>query len=214
MDVRERQLELLGLLSDRIDREHTLISSRMTWLMALNGFLFAAFGILVTNARYFQSANALATLIGLVGSVGALSNASAMYSHYWASRAILEADLATRWALTNVEADRITPAEALFRLAGRDPNLAQMPDGLRRSKARHPVWPPWKLLHPWFLLPLVGGIAFVVLSLSVGTVHTAGTSHDASNWLSAMPLLSLCPIVAIFAWERVVEFRGRGAASG
>jgi hypothetical protein len=209
MDVRERQLELVSLLSDRIDREHTLISSRMTWLMALNGFLFAAFGILVTNARYFQSADSLATLIGLVGSVGALSNASALYSHYWASRAIREADLATRWALTKVEEDRFTPAEALFRLAGRDPDFARMPDGLKRSRARHPVWPPWKLLHPWFLLPLIGATAFVLLSLSAGTVQTAGSSHDASNWLSAMPLLSLCPIIAIFICERVVEVRGR-----
>ncbi len=166
-----------------------------------------------TNSRFLQSASVLAALTGTIGAVGATSNASALYSHYWASRSIRDADLATRWGLERVKEDEIDPPEALFRLAGRDPKLPGNGRYPKLSTATHPVWPPQRLLHPWHLLPLVACAGFIAMPLSVGRLQTAG-ADDASVWLLVLPILALTPLVALFASERVLERRAQKNAKG
>ncbi len=213
MEIRDRQLQLIELLGNRIDQEHSLISSRMTWLMTQNGFLFAAFALLVANARYFYSANILATLIATICLTGAISNASAFYSHYWASRAIREADLATRWALPQASDNAIAFPVGLFRLAGRDPK-SEEGLGPPKSTASHPIWPPQRLVHPWFLLPLTTCVVFVALPFAVSTINIAeGRPHDGSNWLAALALAGVAGLAILFATERWQEFRSTRSAT-
>jgi hypothetical protein len=41
--------EVLAIFGERVNHEHELIAHRMSWLMALNGFLIAAIGITIAN---------------------------------------------------------------------------------------------------------------------------------------------------------------------
>lgn len=195
MNIREAQLEVLKIMGARIDQEHSLIGSRMTWLMTLNGFLFAALGLVVANSGNLTSGRAAAFLVLVVATLGTLSNASALYSHYWASRAIHETELATRWALSpaQIAASSMHPPEALFRLFGRDPKLRSVGGHRLICSAYHPMWPLQKLVHPWFFLPLLCCGIFAILPLAMSTLSLRdGKVYDTALLVRTIPLTLLC----------------------
>jgi hypothetical protein len=151
--------ELLATYAARVNHEHDFISNRMTWLMTLNGFLVAGLAISIANSDKIP-ANSLTVILVAVSSLGAVSNASALFSNYWASRAITEMTHALHVALSSLDLkERRAQTWGLLRLYGRDPDNPPMP--------RSSFWiPPSKVLHPWHLLPIVFTVAYAAAPFS------------------------------------------------
>jgi hypothetical protein len=188
-------------LGDRVDQEHSLIASRMAWLMAMNGLFFAAIGLVVSSSNGRSDGRPLALVIVGMAIVGSLSNLSALYSHYWASRAIKEAEDAARWALdpSRLDEDPIKAPVQLLRLFGRDPKPASR-GGPSRSDPWHPFWPLNRLFHPWHLMPLLGCLGFSVLPLFVRRIELDDGLDDYSIpwiWVSG-PLITVSAFTALF----------------
>lgn len=146
------------VFANRLEFEHNLIGHRMTWLMTLNGFIVSGAALLIANQDKFKD-NMLQLYLLLVAifTVGALCNASCLFSNYWANRAIREASAALQQAWTELklsdeERDRRCHR---MRLYGRDP----------RSFSGNNSRLPSENLHPWMLLPAVFWVAYSVVPL-------------------------------------------------
>ena len=98
MDLsQEQQLELLDRLGESTRAEGKLTGDRMTWVMTLNGLLFAAIGVMVANRASIVSTSgskAFALFITGVAAAGAACNLATIYSNYWADAATRGADAA------------------------------------------------------------------------------------------------------------------------
>lgn len=198
---------LLDIFAKRVDQEHLLISHRMTWLMALDGFLVAGYALLLANADKVGSPHALALSIVGISLLGTISNASCFFSNYWGGRAIQEADGALTHAL---RATRGSPSRSLeprlyLRLYGRDPNDAWTRED-RESSQAFLFRPPSQPLHPWFLLPLSFGATFAALPL-VGRLlvssREAGSSvYEFSGALAIIPVMVVLSVFGVLgAWD-------------
>ena len=147
----------LLVFSRIVDKENNLISQRMTWLMTLNGFVIGAIALLVANADQGNVGFGIALVV--VSTLGSFSNLATYFSNYWAEIAIQEADLALRqWLSADEEKDR----SGLLRLYGRDPGDQQgSSDASLLGRGR----PLTVVLQPWFCLPFLFWISFVVAGL-------------------------------------------------
>ena len=133
----------LDAYATRIAHEHELISQRMTWLMTVNGFLLAAYAVLVIGSVGQRIPSALTAAVIGISTLGSIANASCFFSNYWASRALREA----AQALHRMSAEGLLPVDyqAYLRLYGSDP---------RNPPTSFSMWrPPSNILHPWHLLP-------------------------------------------------------------
>ncbi|MGX6608587.1 hypothetical protein ACWKSP_41725 [Micromonosporaceae bacterium Da 78-11] len=202
----------MSIMANRIDQEHVLINSRMTWLMTLNGFLFAIYGVAVTNSDKFASGRAFVVVVIGSSAMGAICNASALYSHYWASRALKETEEAARWALANVHIaeDVIRNPTYLFRLFGRDPGISRT-EGPKLSRPMHPFWPLHRLIHPWFFLPIICCFAFMLLPFAELDISIKGANYRLWSGVAALPLLAVFLIVVFFLHERFLEAKAARA---
>jgi hypothetical protein len=213
--TRDAQLEIWKLLGSRIDQEHGLITGRMTWLMTLNGLLTAAIGVVFTagiRTANRSTAILVVTAVVALATLGAMSNWSVLYSHYWASRAIKEAELAARWALDlgRLAQPKLQRPEAMFRLFGRDPKMRQANGMDLRASPWHPIWPPNRLVHPWFFLPILGAALFPMLAITFRRLPLAGGTDYEAPWLfSAIPAMTLAAGVALFFAGRIKEVLDR-----
>lgn len=184
----------LEIYSTRVAHEHELISQRMTWLMTVNGFLLAAFAVVMSGSVGKKVPNILtASVIGIC-TLGALANASCFFSNYWASRALREA----AQALHRMSKDGLLPIgyQEYLRLYGSDPKIPPTSFSMWR--------PPSVILHPWHLLPLVFLLAFVAAPFLFR--HVAA-GHVTPAFVSAIPLiltgvLFSVPITAEWHWRR------------
>jgi hypothetical protein len=122
------------------DREDELINHRMSWLMALNGLLAVAAGLVYTSKSL--TGHERSVLVIAVSTLGALSNASGLFSNYWASRAIAEAR----------ERDIRDPAPLAWLKTKLDRGCSFAPSSL--------LDPPSKVLHPWFMQPFIFLVAY------------------------------------------------------
>ena len=119
-----------------VQHENELINHRLTWLAALQGFLFAALGLLIKDS----------VPIGLVIAVcivGLGSSLSVAYSLYWSSRAL----------------------DPLNHRAGQlgqqlDLDLGQPETWLDRFARR------FSCLHPWRFLPLLFVVVWMSISIA------------------------------------------------
>ena len=89
-ELSDDTIALLAVAGERVNHEHELISHRMTWLMALNGFLVAGFAILIVNADGMPPDANLAFVVVGIGALGALANLSCFFSNFWATTSIFE----------------------------------------------------------------------------------------------------------------------------
>lgn len=184
----------LDAYSTRIAHEHDLISQRMTWLMTVNGFLLAAYAVVISGSVGQRFPDALTAAVIGISALGSIANASCFFSNYWASRALREATQ----ALHQMSAEGLLPVnyQAYLRLYGSDP---------RNPPTSFSMWrPPSTILHPWHLLPLVFLVAFV--SAPYMFRHLAPT-HAISAFVSSIPLiltsvLFSIPIAAEWHWRR------------
>ena len=158
---------------DRLKSEHDLIGHRMTWLMTLNGFLIGGVAVLTANHDEFQKQIVLTSALMIICIVGALSNASCLFSNWWATKAIRETADALSASWTVEEHGRYAKR---MRIYGRDPRSFRGPDRALPSE--------W--LHPWLLLPTV----FILLAFLTGFFATA-VSDDVSKpwWIRLLPLI-------------------------
>jgi hypothetical protein len=174
--------------------------------MTLDGFLIAAFGLVVTNVDKLSDGRAFIAVVTSISILGTLCNASVLYSNYWASRAMKEADEAARWALdsSRIDADGLEHPSYLFRLFGRDPRELDV-DGPQLSQPWHPVTPPQKILHPWYLLPLLFCVTFVILPFSSRSAIIHGHSYILPVVAASLPLAFLFLAILLFLGERNSE---------
>lgn len=184
----------LDAYSTRIAHEHDLISQRMTWLMTVNGFLLAAYAVVISGSLGQRFPSALTAAVIGISTLGAIANASCFFSNYWASRALREATQ----ALHQMSAEGLLPVDyrAYLRLYGSDP---------RNPPTSFSMWrPPSNILHPWHLLPVVFLVAFV--SAPYMFRHLAST-HVIPIFSLSIPLilttvLFSVPIAAEWHWRR------------
>lgn len=184
----------LDVYSTRLAHEHELISQRMTWLMTVNGFLLAAYAVVISGSVGQRYPAALTAAVIGISTLGAIANASCFFSNYWASRALLEA----AQALHRMSTEGLLPVgyQAYLRLYGSDP---------RNPPTSFSMWrPPSKILHPWHLLPLVFLVAFV--SAPYMFRHLAPThvmpAFDSSVPLIVTTVLFSIPIPVEWYWRR------------
>lgn len=184
----------LDIYSMRIAHEHELISQRMTWLMTVNGFLLAAYAVVISGSVAQKLPTALSAAVIGISTLGSIANASCFFSNYWASRALREA----AQALHRMATEGLLPSDyrAYLRLYGSDP---------RNPPTSFSMWrPPSNILHPWHLLPLVFLVAFVAAPYMFR--HLAPT-RPIPVFASSIPLiitaiLFLVPITAEWFWRR------------
>ena len=184
----------LELYSTRVTHEHELISQRMTWLMAVNGFLLAASAVVISGSVGQKAPSVLTASIIGISTLGALANASCFFSNYWANRALREATQ----ALHRMSSDGLLPSgyQEYLRLYGSDP---------RTPPSSFSIWrPPSAILHPWHLLPLVFLVAFVAAPFMF---RHPTTGYVIPTLVSVIPLtLTTClfsvPIGAEWYWRR------------
>jgi hypothetical protein len=196
--------DILALFGERVNHEHVLIANRMSWLMALNGFLLAALGVSIANSHNIPQASLTLIVIG-VACLGAVSNASCLFSNYWGSRAISETAIALHQVL-NAPENRalLNRSWSTLRLYGSDPDNLPLPSSFWR--------PPSKFLHPWHLLPIIFGAAYLLVPISginhiVSSHSGTGISQTSNVLLSLIPilltaLLFIPPILIEQRWRR------------
>ena len=198
--------DVLSIFGERLNHEHTLIANRMSWLMALNGFLTAALGISIANSSSIPHAS-LALITTGVACLGAVSNASCLFSNYWGSRAIQEMALALHQVLRRPEyREDLDQSWASLRLYGKDPDNPPLPPNFWR--------PPSKFLHPWHLLPAIFGIAYLLVPI-IGLNRTISNRPEATpQALNAV--LAIAPTVItgiLFIPPILMERRWRAIVS-
>lgn len=120
------------IFAERLRFEYELIGQRMTWLMTLNSFVVGSGAVLAANSDSFDGTHVLPGAALLLGMLGILSNASCLFSNYWATRALHDSGLVLdrHWStLSSDERERRRTSMTLF---GRDP----------RQVHRHGAPPP------------------------------------------------------------------------
>ncbi len=76
-EMQKRDLEIFKILRDKVRHEDTWIQSRISWLLASNAFLFAAYGMSSSDKAvtciipFVGFLTALLVLIGLLGTLSA-----------------------------------------------------------------------------------------------------------------------------------------------
>jgi hypothetical protein len=196
--------EVLTVFGERVNHEHELIAHRMSWLMALNGFLVAAIGITIANSSRIPHSTLNLIVVG-VSCLGAISNASCLFSNYWASRAISETAIALHTVLNAPEyRETKTRSWRSLRLYGRDPDNPPLPPSFWR--------PPTKFLHPWHLLPIIFGLTYLLVPISglnrtIAIHRGSGQSGATDILLAILPtlltaLIFLPPILIERTWRR------------
>jgi len=167
---------VLEAFADRLKFEHDVISHRMGWLMTLNSFLIGGAAVLSANSNKFSNHAFLIGALILIFLVGAISNASCVYSNTWADTAIRGAasSLAKVWVGAGEDLEML---RNLGRLYGRDPKsfTNTKPD---RFHLRD-------MLHPWLLLPTMFSIVFCFASLFTNKIM----DDKVSLWLLSFPAL-------------------------
>ena len=120
--------------------------------MTLNGFLGASSRLLMVNHNKLAEGS-LGWAILAIALMSIFSNASCLFSNYWATRAIEEAGTALyrEWEKGPSRADKVEK----MRLYGRDPKSFK--DEVDKS-------PSTKWFHPWFLLPSAFVLAYVLIA--------------------------------------------------
>ncbi|WP_052280483.1 hypothetical protein [Nocardia vulneris] len=168
----ELETALVEVFADRIKFEHDIIGHRMSWLMTLNGFLIGGAAILSANRDRFAGPAVLTGALIIICIAGALSNASCLFSNWWAGKAMRDAADALADSWSDEGRRRVGP---LMRLYGRDPRAFR--------GAERPLPSEW--LHPWFLLPTLFWLLYCIAGLFATTV-----SGDKSGpWqANALPL--------------------------
>ena len=137
--------------------------------------------------------------------MGAISNASCLFSNYWASRAISETAIALHAVLNTPEyREAKTRSWRSLRLYGRDPDNPPLPPSFWR--------PPTKILHPWHLLPIIFGITYLLVPISglnqTIPIHPGSGQSGATDILLALlpilltALIFLPPILIERNWRR------------
>lgn len=182
---------ILAIFGERVNHEHVLIANRMSWLMALNGFLLAALGVAIANSHNIPQASLTLIVIG-VACLGAVSNASCLFSNYWGGRAISEAAIALYRVLEASEnRAALDFLWGTLRLYGRDPDNPRLPPSFWR--------PPSNFLHPWHLLPMIFGAAYLLVPASginhIVSGHSGTGISQTSNILLALIPISLTTIL-------------------
>lgn len=165
----DRAVQLVKDFADRIQAEHMVIGQRMTWIMALDSFLISGAAILAANNDKFDNHAVLAASLTIICMAGAGSNASCLFSNYWAGVAIREAAnaLATELDKYKNSRDRLLP---LMRIYGRDPkNFAKSEFHIS------------EMLHLWFFLPALFTGVFLTIGLGVGKI--TDQPINCWNWL-------------------------------
>ncbi len=178
----------------------------MAWLMALNGFLVAALGVAIANFSRIPHASLTLIVVG-VACLGAVSNASCLFSNYWGSRAISEVAIALHGVLRTPEyRDSLGRSWRSLRLYGRDPDNPPLPSNFWR--------PPSTFLHPWHLLPIIFGIAYLLVPIS-GLNRIISNRPHIGGSTAINVLLALLPAILtglIFIPPILIEQRWRRAA--
>lgn len=184
--------EVMELYGKRIDNEHSLISTRTGWLLTLDAFLIATVGVSIANSSEVAPELALG-IVFVVALIGSLSNASCLFSNYWAGRAIDEASLQVskelRRRMTHPAASPATDADvgltpqqvelwlSRLRLYGRDP---------RDEPERAGYWiPPSGFLHPWYMIPTVMVLVFCSMTTMFLTFYPMLTTPVVLQMLPA-----------------------------
>ncbi|WP_280442416.1 hypothetical protein [Nocardia brasiliensis] len=153
----ELETTLVEVFADRIKFEHDIIGHRMSWLMTLNGFLIGGAAILSANRDRFAGPAVLTGALIIICIAGALSNASCLFSNWWAGKAMRDAADALADSWSDEGRRRVGP---LMRLYGRDPRAFR--------GAERPLPSEW--LHPWFLLPTLFWLLYCIAGLFATTV--------------------------------------------
>ena len=168
--------DLMEAYGKRLESEHSLMSSRMTWLLMLDSFLVAIIGVSLANLEKLQSQFAFGLILA-VCAVGVVANSSGFFSNYWGGRAIDELSLVVTQELRRMTGPATRPRRreltdegkrwiARLRLYGRDP---------RSEPERIGFWrPPSGLMHPWFLVPLVFILTFATAPLFLAFAWQVG----------------------------------------
>lgn len=168
----ELETTLVEVFADRIKFEHDIIGHRMSWLMTLNGFLIGGAAILSANRDRFAGPAVLTGALVIICIAGALSNASCLFSNWWAGKAMRDAADALADSWSDEGRRRVGP---LMRLYGRDPRAFR--------GAERPLPSEW--LHPWFLLPTLFWLLYCIAGLFATTV----SGDKAGPWqANALPL--------------------------
>lgn len=170
------------LFHERLRAEHDLIAHRMSWLMTLNGFLIGGAAVMVANSDRFDDSASLNGVLLMVAILGAVSNASCLFSNYWGTAAIRGAGAALLAAWDDLDEEQKQRRIDRMRLYGRDPLAFRRP-------GRALTW--W--MHPWILLP---GLFTIALAL-VPMVSPAVSDGDVDlSWLlRTAPVWALTPFV-------------------
>ncbi|PWW64687.1 hypothetical protein DFQ13_103661 [Actinokineospora spheciospongiae] len=137
------------VFAERLKFEHDVIGHRMGWLMTLNSFLVGAMAVLIANSDKFRGGHSLGVCLLVIATLGALSNASCLFSNFWATVALRDASLVLVEEWNTLDGQAREVRRARMRLYGRDP----------RSFAQKKA-PPSQVLHPWLFLPIVFSIFF------------------------------------------------------
>jgi hypothetical protein len=180
----EDTIALLEVAGARVNHEHELISHRMTWLMALNGFLIAGFALLLANTDKLDQDTEIAFAVVGVSALGALANLSCFFSNFWATASIHDVqDILSRIVNDKRYVDRL-------RLYGFDPRRrAGVPTGRR-------FWtPPSKVLHPWHVMPLAFCASFTLLPVLAAKSSIPHVEMD-----GVVPFIALIVDVAFGVW--------------
>ncbi|QIS03008.1 hypothetical protein F5X71_12410 [Nocardia brasiliensis] len=181
----ELETTLVEVFADRIKFEHDIIGQRMSWLMTLNGFLIGGAAILSANRDRFTAPGVLTGALVIICLAGALSNASCLFSNWWAGKAMRDAADALADSWSDEARRRVGP---LMRLYGRDPRAFR--------GAERPLPSEW--LHPWFLLPTLFWLLYCTAALFATTVSGDRTGYWQANVLPfAVTFLLFVPLTLL-----------------
>ncbi|MET9259048.1 hypothetical protein [Amycolatopsis sp. NPDC004079] len=178
--------EIEEVFADRLKFEHELIGQRVTWLMTLNSILVGAIAVVAANAEKTAGSYVVSGVFLVASVMGTISNASCLFSNYWATRAISEAGrvLADSWR--GLDPSERSRRQLRMRLYGRDPRSF---DAAAGSAPSH-------VLHPWLMLPSCFLLLFSVLPFLSGAV-AAGGKEIPSGWAALTLVLTLSPFVVL-----------------
>jgi hypothetical protein len=132
-----------AVLRSMIQHEDVLRAQRLGWLLALNGFLFAALGLAWSDS----DSTSLVLIVSAVGVVVALSSAAGMYASDVAIKRLRD------WSRAD-EIDEIHMGPPLVGLRG---------DELKK-KGGVAASVPW--LYPWRMVPWSLGAAWVAVMIA------------------------------------------------
>lgn len=192
--------DLMEVYGKRLDNEHALISSRMSWLLTLDSFLVAILGVTLANLEKLGEGDLAFWLVWAVSAIGVLTNSSCLFSNYWGGRAIDEASRCATRELASLTGSLPTELStagrrwlARLRLYGRDP---------RSEPERSGFWrPPSGVVHPWFMVPLVFAATFAVVPLALARAWQAEPLAVSFGWACVVMGPFLLTAFALFDFD-------------